>query len=146
MWLRIPSMWLHTTCKAREYYIVQRHYHITLCKMIDTASAIPTGVVGLQLTLAANCLQLTLAANLTALDVAHVIEWTRLSPRISMSCVFKGHMLELLYAREYTQGERAWEWGMHLIPVCIHTGMRYMSICITCTCICTGEDGVPHSN
>ena len=28
-----------------------------------------------------------------------------------MSCRFKGHTLELLYAHEYTQGERAWERG-----------------------------------
>ena len=35
-------------------------------------------------------------------------------PRISMSCRFKGHTLELLYAHEYTQGERAWERGYKL--------------------------------
>ena len=34
---------------------------------------------------------------------------------IQMSCGFKGHMLELLYACEYTQGERAWERGYSLL-------------------------------
>ena len=34
-----------------------------------------------------------------------------------MSCGFKGHTLELLYAHEYTQGERAWERGYHPSPL-----------------------------
>ena len=37
---------------------------------------------------------------LSTLDVTHVIKSPRLSPRISMSCRFKGHTLELLYAHE----------------------------------------------
>ena len=31
------------------------------------------------------------------------------SPNFHWPSEFKGHTLELLYAREYTQGERAWE-------------------------------------
>ena len=56
---------------------------------------------------------------LSTLDVTHMIKCSL--PELRWACGFKGHMLELLYTHEYTQGERAWERGYMLIIFTVNT-------------------------